>query len=515
MVDLVGSAGRAAPRRARAAYRAVPVPRRAHAVVRDRPRPEGLLLLRLRRGRRRLPFVEVTEGLDFKGALELLADRYGVELELEEEDPRAAERRRQRERLLELLERTAAYYVRVLWESDEAARRARVPRGRAGWRSACCASSASATRRAPGTACSSPRAAAGFSDQELADAGLAQRAREGDRRLRPLPPADHVPAVRRARAGARLRGARGRRRPAAEVPQHRGDAASSTRAATSSAADLARAHATKAGEVMLAEGYTDVIALHQAGLRNTVGLMGTALTEEQVGELARLAPASCCWRSTPTAPGRRRCCARRGSRRAGGSSCASCRCRPGSDPADLVQQQGAGAMRALVERSVPFVRFRVERELERGDTGLRGGQGPGRRGAAAGVRDAPAERAARGAARRRGRPARPRAVARGVVARAPGRARRRRTRPAAGGRPADGRTGERGSTGGPGGPGRDPRGGPAPVPAAARAAPPRPAPRSTPRRAPSARSWPRRSRCPRRAPSSSRSSTRSRTSRRT
>ena len=66
-------------------------------------------------------FVELTEGLDFKGALEFLADRYGVQLELAEEDERAAEQRRRRERLLEVLERTAGFYVRYLWESDEAA----------------------------------------------------------------------------------------------------------------------------------------------------------------------------------------------------------------------------------------------------------------------------------------------------------------------------------------------------------------------------------------------------------
>ena len=41
--------------------------------------------------------------------------------------------------------------------------------------------------------------------------------------------------------------------------------------------------------MILCEGYTDVIALHQAGMRNAVGLMGTALTGEQVGELARMA----------------------------------------------------------------------------------------------------------------------------------------------------------------------------------------------------------------------------------
>ena len=41
--------------------------------------------------------------------------------------------------------------------------------------------------------------------------------------------------------------------------------------------------------MILCEGYTDTIALHQAGMRNAVGLMGTALTAEQVGELARMA----------------------------------------------------------------------------------------------------------------------------------------------------------------------------------------------------------------------------------
>src|SRR4051795_9043886 len=61
-------------------------------------------------------FVQETEGVDFQGALELLADRYAVELEREHEDPQAAARRERRDRLLRLLERTAAYYARYLWE---------------------------------------------------------------------------------------------------------------------------------------------------------------------------------------------------------------------------------------------------------------------------------------------------------------------------------------------------------------------------------------------------------------
>ena len=53
--------------------------------------------------------------------------------------------------------------------------------------------------------------------------------------------------------------------------------------------DRARAAAARAGSVILVEGYTDVLALHQAGLPNAVGIMGTALTEEQIAELERVA----------------------------------------------------------------------------------------------------------------------------------------------------------------------------------------------------------------------------------
>jgi len=65
-------------------------------------------------------FVMETEGLDFARALESLAERAGLELERDAEDPRDAERRQRRQRLLAVLERTAAYYVRLLWESAEA-----------------------------------------------------------------------------------------------------------------------------------------------------------------------------------------------------------------------------------------------------------------------------------------------------------------------------------------------------------------------------------------------------------
>ena len=107
--------------------------------------------------------------------------------------------------------------------------------------------------------------------------------------------------------------------------------------------------------------------MHQAGLRNTVGLMGTALTDEQVGELARLAPTVLL--ALDADARRAGGDAARGARRGAAQPrrCASCRCRSGSDPADLVAAEGARAMAERVEASVPFVRFRVERELAGAD----------------------------------------------------------------------------------------------------------------------------------------------------
>ena len=54
--------------------------------------------------------------------------------------------------------------------------------------------------------------------------------------------------------------------------------------------DLARPAAREARRVVTVEGYMDVIALHQAGIAETVAPLGTALTELQIEELWRLAP---------------------------------------------------------------------------------------------------------------------------------------------------------------------------------------------------------------------------------
>jgi DNA primase len=51
--------------------------------------------------------------------------------------------------------------------------------------------------------------------------------------------------------------------------------------------DLAKDAIRRADEVVIVEGYMDVIAAHQFGYANVIGAMGTALTESQVGLIKR------------------------------------------------------------------------------------------------------------------------------------------------------------------------------------------------------------------------------------
>ncbi|MFH0905105.1 MAG: DNA primase, partial [bacterium] len=52
---------------------------------------------------------------------------------------------------------------------------------------------------------------------------------------------------------------------------------------------LAKTHIQQSGQVILVEGQMDVISSHQAGIKNVVGVSGTALTPEQVKTLSRYA----------------------------------------------------------------------------------------------------------------------------------------------------------------------------------------------------------------------------------
>lgn len=54
--------------------------------------------------------------------------------------------------------------------------------------------------------------------------------------------------------------------------------------------NFSKAEAREMGEIILVEGYTDLLALYQAGIPNAAASLGTSLTEHQVALAARFAP---------------------------------------------------------------------------------------------------------------------------------------------------------------------------------------------------------------------------------
>src|SRR5262245_12090831 len=227
-------------------------------------------------------FVQETEALDFAQAVETLADRYRVELEYEEGGRPDDGGRRRRERLLSLLEDTARFYERTLWEGQggEEVRAYLASRGLdeeacRGFRLGLSPGGDVLPRKAT---------AKGYTREELAAAGLANRRGNdyfGSRLIFPL--ADRQGRVlgfgARRLSDADPIKAKYVNTPETELFQ---------KGAMVYGLDRARPAIAKQDLAVVVEGYTDVIALHQAGLVTAVAAMGTALTERQLRELRRL-----------------------------------------------------------------------------------------------------------------------------------------------------------------------------------------------------------------------------------
>ena len=229
-----------------------------------------------------ITFVRETEGLDFAGAIEWLAERFNVPVEYEESSPAQDAARRRRDRLYALLDQAATYYARTLWETEAGSLARDYLNGRALGEEVC--REFRLGLALGGNALARKAAAAGFTTEELRAAGLLRRngADYFARRLL-FPLAD---------ARGRIVGFQARRLhdddplPAKYVntPEselfHKGSVVYGL--------DLARAAIAREDRACIVEGNPDVIALRQAGFAPAVACMGTALTERQLNELGRL-----------------------------------------------------------------------------------------------------------------------------------------------------------------------------------------------------------------------------------
>ncbi len=224
-------------------------------------------------------FVQEKEGLSFPDAVEALAERYGVEIEREKEDPEAEERRRRRGRLSECLERAAAYYEAYLWESEKAGKQ-RGYLAERGLGEEVLRAFGVGFAPSPWDSILLRGQRAGYSIDELQAVGLVQRSQKGG----------HYDAFR-ARITFPVRDVRGRTvgfgaraTRADQKPKYKNSSEGELyhKSRTLYGIDRARKPIAQSGRAVVVEGYTDVLALHQAGIEETVAVMGTAITADQL-----------------------------------------------------------------------------------------------------------------------------------------------------------------------------------------------------------------------------------------
>lgn len=310
-----------------------------------------------------IKFVEEKEGLGFADAVEMLADRYGVELEREQEDPQAEAKREQRQRLEQLLERTAAYYETYLWDSKEAgrARKYLAQRGLG-----------EQVLREYGVGYA-PSAwdkiivrgrQAGFNVRELHEVGLAQRGRAGEGREYDRFRSRIMFPIRDRRGRVLGFGGRAMRPDQGAKYVNTAETDLFHKSQILYGVDLAKAAIAKAARAVVVEGYTDVLALRQAGVEETVAVMGTAITGEQVATLSGMveevvlaldadsAGQEAMLRAQRVAAGRK-------------MRLRVARMPAGVDPAEMVAEPGgAERFRALVEAAVEVADFQVALVLD-------------------------------------------------------------------------------------------------------------------------------------------------------
>jgi len=228
-----------------------------------------------------ISFVRETENLDFVGAVEWLADRFRVPIEVEEASPHVEADRRRRERLYAVLDQTAAYFERLLWDGEAGAPVREYLAGRG------LGDEVAKEFRlglSPGRGLAEKARERGFTLDELKSAGLATtRGTDYFPQRLMFPLADARGRIvgfqaRKLREDDPLRGK--------YVNSPEGDLFH--KSSVLYGLHLAKAAIGKQDFAAVVEGNTDVIALRQAGFEPVVASMGTALTERQLRELGRM-----------------------------------------------------------------------------------------------------------------------------------------------------------------------------------------------------------------------------------
>jgi len=305
-------------------------------------------------------FIQEIENIAFSDAVEKLADRVGFKLTYEEGQQESSNR----SRLLQINKDASDYFTSQLESEDgDAARKFLISRG---------FDQAAAKQFGIGYA---PKgwqnlynhlSGLGYKDEELVQVGLASKGEKGhyDRfRGRVLWP------IRDANSqvlgfGARKlyeddEGPKYLNTPETPV-YHKGSVLYGL--------DLARKEIAKSRQVVVVEGYTDVMACHLAGVQTAVATCGTAFGEEHIRLINRLLgqstdPASVIFTFDPDAAGEKAALRVYGDSSKFNALTFVAAGPEGLDPADLRQQQGDAAIARMLEGKKPLFEFVIRHRI--------------------------------------------------------------------------------------------------------------------------------------------------------
>ena len=300
-------------------------------------------------------FVMESQALDFNEAVELLAGQAGVALRV---DPGASKRRDQRNRQVEAMEAAVAFYVDRLKTGPDAGAARAYLRGR-GYGVDVVDEFQLGYSPSDRSALVKKMTQDGFSKRDLTDVGLVNKGGGDWFRGRVMFP------IRDLRGDAVGFGARileGDGPKYLNTPETR----LYHKSTLLYGLDKAKANITREGYSVVVEGYTDVIALHRAGMPVAVASCGTALGEEHFNLLRRFSEKIVLAFDADQAGAG---AAIRGDElhlpAELGLDLRVARMPEGRDPADLVQDGDTSLLTSAIQESKALLLFRIEREVEK------------------------------------------------------------------------------------------------------------------------------------------------------
>lgn len=228
-------------------------------------------------------YVMKKEGVDFKEALKILADRAGIQLE--PLTPQREEQNERAEQLRRLLEDAVIFYRSKLLQSEAGHQAAKYLEEKRGITPQTAEAWGLGYAPEGWTAAMDYFTQKGYPLQDLIDAGLVVQRDDG----RTYDRFRHRIVFPIREAYGNMSGFGGRVLNPEDVPKflNTPQTVLFDKSALLFGLDRARKSIRRENLAVIVEGYMDVIVLHQEGFENTVSPMGTALTEAQMRQLKR------------------------------------------------------------------------------------------------------------------------------------------------------------------------------------------------------------------------------------